>query len=202
MDGNMLANIFLVFFILAFVCMILGSVLFVLSSGMKGKIGNILLTLTPLCFAVSFSVCPISIGYPPSANNFIAFYAFSAMTIVCVLLTIYVPFRLCSFNRRATQLQQLRQSIIKTKYIDSDHTVTQETKVSTGSAIGRAIVGDFVAGPIGAIIGSATAKEKVTIHEKHTTTFMVYYSDGRRDYQTVENETELYKLYMEKLDLD
>ena len=96
----------------------------------------------------------------------------------------------------------LRSMIVKTKFIDSSHIVTQQSRVSTSSALGRAIIGDFVAGSIGAIVGSAAAKETVTTNEQHTTTFMVYYKDGTRQYQTVDNGTALYDLYMGKLDLD
>ncbi len=48
---------------------------------------------------------------------------------------------------------------------------TQETKTSTGSVVGRSVAGALIAGPLGAIIGGTTAKQKqVTkkIPEYHT----------------------------------
>lgn len=128
------------------------------------------------------------------------------LAILPLILVAYAPRykknEIAKAQRAADEQRRFRDSILKTKIIDTSHTVTQESKVRTGSALGRAIVGDWVAGPVGAIVGSATAKEKVTTHEKHTTTFMVYYKDGQRQHQTVNNGTALYNLYMEKLDLD
>lgn len=47
---------------------------------------------------------------------------------------------------------------------DSQQTVTfketQETKTSTGSVVGRSVAGALIAGPVGAIIGGSTAKQK------------------------------------------
>lgn len=37
---------------------------------------------------------------------------------------------------------------------------TQETKTSTGSVVGRSVAGALIAGPVGAIIGGTTAKQK------------------------------------------
>lgn len=51
---------------------------------------------------------------------------------------------------------------------DDSHTTVvgkkeEVTKTSTGSAVGRAVVGSLVAGPAGAIIGGATAKKKTEV---------------------------------------
>jgi len=119
-----------------------------------------------------------------------------------ITLMIMMPILAKQSEKNETALEKLRQSITKTRIIDSSHTATQTAKVKTGSAIGRAIVGDIIAGPVGGFVGASTAKQKVTVQEHHTTTFMVYYVDGTRNHATVENGSALYNLYMEKLDLD
>lgn len=45
--------------------------------------------------------------------------------------------------------------------------VTSTTKSSTGSTVGRAIVGDIVAGPAGAIIGGTTGKKTTEFHQEN-----------------------------------
>lgn len=101
-------------------------------------------------------------------------------------------------DRWEQQRRNHRLSItpIRTKLVDASQTVTSQ--VSTSSAIGRAIVGDVVAGPIGAVIGAGTARHKYKEH-RHTT-FLVYYADGTRKVETVENGTTVYKRYIELLD--
>ena len=91
--------------------------------------------------------------------------------------------------------------IVKTKFIDSSHTATSTSRTSTSSAIGRAAVGSMIAGPVGAVVGASTAKQRHTVNEHHTTTFMVYYSDGTHRHETVENNSSKYNLYMSKLEL-
>ena len=118
------------------------------------------------------------------------------------LAPVFIWFYGSDKQKEQEKLEKEKQTVLKTKFIDSSHTATQTATPKVGSAIGRAVVGDWVAGPAGAIVGSATAKQKVTVNEKHTTTFMVYYKDGQRQHKTVDNGTELYDLYMEKLDLD
>lgn len=86
---------------------------------------------------------------------------------------------------------------IKTKFIDSSHTVY--TQRSTSSTIGRAVVGGAIGGGLGAIVGASTGKNKNTLIDK--TTFMVYYDNGVHQVETVSNGSYQYKRYMELLDV-
>lgn len=52
--------------------------------------------------------------------------------------------------------------------------VTATTKSKTGSTIGRAVVGDLVAGPAGAIIGGTTGKKTTEIHQENDRTYHDY----------------------------
>lgn len=59
-------------------------------------------------------------------------------------------------------------------------TTTYTTKTSGKSIVGRAIAGGIVAGPVGAVIGGATAK-RITTAENHVTTKPVI---GTKQYKT------------------
>ena len=45
--------------------------------------------------------------------------------------------------------------------------ITSTTKSKTGSTVGRAIVGDIIAGPAGAIIGGTTGKKTTEFHQEN-----------------------------------
>ena len=69
---------------------------------------------------------------------------------------------------------------MRTRIIDSSHTATATSKVNTGSAVSRGVVGGMIAGPVGAISAHLRQKQDTEVEEHHTTTFMVYYSNGTR----------------------
>lgn len=71
--------------------------------------------------------------------------------------------------------------------------ISEQAKV--GSAIGRAVVGDFVAGEIGAIVGAMTGKKKTT------TRFLVFYDDGSQEAVDVPDGSLLYREYINNLDI-
>lgn len=48
--------------------------------------------------------------------------------------------------------------------------ISATTKTKTGSMVGRAIVGDVIAGPVGGIIGGVTAKKQIDIGEQESRT--------------------------------
>ena len=101
-------------------------------------------------------------------------------------------------QERESWKQQLGENIVKTKYMSGHHVTT--TKTSTSSAVGRAVVGGAIAGDVGAIVGVSTAKQKVK--EKHTTTFLVFYKDGHKKLDTVEDDTLLFEVYVDKLEIE
>lgn len=70
------------------------------------------------------------------------------------------------------------KDIISVTFSDSPTTIkgktTATTKSSTGSAVGRAIVGDVIAGPAGAIIGGTTGKKTTEFHHENDRTIHNY----------------------------
>lgn len=85
--------------------------------------------------------------------------------------------------------------------IGSVTNLDSKTKTSTGSAIGRGIVGGALLGPAGAIIGAGTAKKKTTTKEVDTgeRKFLVEYTDGTRSEETARVGTSRYQYLMSKV---
>lgn len=79
--------------------------------------------------------------------------------------------------------------IVKTKIIDT------HAKTSAASAAVRGTVGGAVAGPVGAIVGASTAKNK------HSTTFLIVYKNGKKETRTVPNTSLEYQKYAKYLDV-
>lgn len=121
------------------------------------------------------------------------------LQIGCVVLLFICAIVLVAAFRSIRKNPPKRRPVpIKTRFVDSSHTVTSQT--STTSAIGRAVAGGMLAGSLGAIVGAGTARQKHV--ERHSTTFMVYYDDGSRKAETVMNGTHIYDEYMKLLDMD
>lgn len=120
-------------------------------------------------------------------------YLLISLGAIAVLICIAVVY----FKRSRNSLPKYCPVAVRTKFIDSSHTATSQTKA--GSVVGRAAVGSLIAGPVGALVGAGTAKHRIVEH--HTTTFMVYYDDGSRKAETVSNGSYQYKQYMELLDV-
>lgn len=78
--------------------------------------------------------------------------------------------------------------IVKTKIVDA------YGKTSTASAVTRGAVGNVVAGPVGAIVGASTAKSN------RSTTFLIFYKDGKKRTVTVPNHSLEYQRYIKYLD--
>lgn len=73
--------------------------------------------------------------------------------------------------------------------------VSQDTKKSASSSIGRGIVGGILLGPIGALGGALSGKNKTR------TTFLIVNDDGTRRTEEVENGSALYDLYIKHLEV-
>ena len=99
-------------------------------------------------------------------------------------------------DRAKREQRALAQTVVKTKILDSHSTMT--SKGSVASSVGRAAVGNFIAGPIGAVVGASTGKR--TYHEYKNTTFKVWYGDGSTKIKTVSSGSYDWKQYMEKLE--
>lgn len=69
----------------------------------------------------------------------------------------------------------------------SSRIIGTSTRANTGSAVGRAMVGDALAGFGGALIGVATAKNT------DMTKFLVTYRDGHTGTETVKNNSARFK---------
>lgn len=86
-----------------------------------------------------------------------------------------------------------RDNIAWTEIVDSTHRFSERTKA--GSAFARGAVGGFLLGPIGALAGASSAKKHVT-HEDWTT-FVIYYKDGNRKVERVNNNSRKYRIYLD-----
>ena len=73
--------------------------------------------------------------------------------------------------------------------------INQDTKKSASSTIGRGIVGGLLLGPIGALGGALSGKNKTK------TTFLIVNDDGTRRTEEVENGSAMYNLYIKYLEV-
>lgn len=81
------------------------------------------------------------------------------------------------FKDKVIQYSELVSSVVKDEtYTTTTGTKEEITRSSTGSTVGRAVVGGLIAGPAGAIIGGATSKKKTeVIDNTKTITHHNYY---------------------------
>lgn len=100
------------------------------------------------------------------------------------------------------EIEDAREFVIKTKIVHVGSGKNSISYTSTRGAFGRAAVGWAVAGPIGGLIGAATAgSHTYTKAGDDVYHFMVYYCDGTRELVSASEEDPLFEVYMEKLDL-
>lgn len=78
--------------------------------------------------------------------------------------------------------------IVKTRIVDA------YGKTSTASAAARGVVGNVVAGPVGAVVGASTAKSH------RSTTFLIFYKNGKKATRAVPNNSLEYQKYIKYLD--
>lgn len=78
---------------------------------------------------------------------------------------------------------QAKDARIKARTIVRATIISAGSKANTSSAIGRAIIGDFIAGGVGSVVGASTAKQD------GTTKFLVEYQDGHKAMETVKDNS-------------
>ncbi len=86
--------------------------------------------------------------------------------------------------------------LVKTKILDVNTEYVSKTSIT--NAVGRAVIGNMIAGRTGALIGAATADRTEKEHKK--TTFRLYYRSGREKIVTVPNGSKEWLEYMDKLE--
>ena len=94
------------------------------------------------------------------------------------------------------------EGVLYTEYIGTSSCETvSKTKTNTGSMVGRSIVGGALFGPVGAVLGGATAKKKTktTTQPNNNVTFLVFFENGSVTEDTVAKGTQKYMFYMSKL---
>lgn len=85
---------------------------------------------------------------------------------------------------------------VRTKLLTDQSTYTSRGSVT--SAAGRAVVGNLVAGPLGAVVGAGTAKR--TTQEQKSQVFKVWYKSGREGIETAAVGSARWKELIEKLE--
>ena len=133
-------------------------------------------------------------------NFLIKLVKWSCIIFCCTALIVFVPwivFPVCIIGFPIYILIKLLKKDNPDMFKPVDHgrivkavilSTAQTNK--TGSAVGRAVVGDFVAGPVGAIVGASTSKKKTT------TRFLLIYADNFRQTVDVADGSCEYKEYM------
>lgn len=164
-----------------------------------------------LSFLVALIECIILVIYMDSMGLFgygeTPESKYGVLVLVFAVIPMFVPYFDKQYRKeyfpstaeiRENERRQLDEKILKTRYMSGDTVVT--SKLSTSSAVGRAVVGNAIAGDVGAIVGASTAKQKTK--EKHTTTFLVFYKDGHKNLETVEDGTLQFEVYVDKLEIE
>lgn len=89
--------------------------------------------------------------------------------------------------------QANRKTIVKTMIVGS----STDSRKKVGSSVARGLVGGALLGPVGAIAGATTGKNKVN----NTTTFLVQYKDGHKETVTVDNSSAKFNELCKYLDM-
>ena len=92
-------------------------------------------------------------------------------------------------------LQWERQHLVRTKILDSSASYTAKT--DTSDALSRAVVGGALFGRGGAVLGAATAEQKITEHRRLT--FRLWYDNGTVTEKTVSESSKECALYLQFL---
>lgn len=140
-------------------------------------------------------------------NASTADYVKWGMIIACVLLGMYFLYCVLwtidenmpaskRYNMESPREGRREKTIVSVRILDSTGPV-YGSRTSTTSAVGRAIVGDMLAGPTGAFIGAATAKQTPQRFSEGTMTFRITWSDGSQTTETVSKDSPQYRNLIE-----
>lgn len=125
------------------------------------------------------------------------------MLIILAMSAVFISFIiiLSRILVRKQNAENDKKVVLKTKLITTHDTVTGTTTTSTGSVIGRGIVGAAVAGPLGAAVGAATAKQNTVNQTDTEYTFKVWWGDGTETVEKCKYEDYWYKRFIEKIEI-
>jgi len=84
-------------------------------------------------------------------------------------------------NKRIAEEMNRKRTVVKAQIMGTD------SKMKTSSSVGRAVVGDLVAGPVGAFVGASTGKKK------GYTKFLVEYLDGHKEMEEVKDNSDRFQ---------
>lgn len=94
--------------------------------------------------------------------------------------------------QKRQEKHELATTIVRTTIID-DSASSYKTKKSTTSAVGRAVVGGAIAGPVGSIVGASTAKGSVQEIKGKKVRFLIEYANGKKKTEDVKIDSRRYK---------
>lgn len=120
-----------------------------------------------------------------SGESIVELLSFSLIIMAIGALVIvksYKPWKYW-YGETRKGLNMLKENSYKAKIIKSVSIIGNDSKSNVGSAVGRAIVGDFVAGGVGSIVGASTAKKD------GMTKFLVEFADGHKVVETVKDNS-------------
>lgn len=117
------------------------------------------------------------------------FGAWAIVSLLCIVGAVFVY--IDAAKRQNTAIGKFVKGIEK-KQADKQRIVAvyiigSASKAKTSSAIGRAIIGDLVAGGVGSVVGASTAKKD------GMTKFLVEYADGHREVETEKDNSPRFK---------
>jgi len=123
----------------------------------------------------------------------------SESSFVIFIILIGLMFVGLMFAAKNNKKQCDEKVILKTVLLDKHGNTVSTTRTSTSSALGRGLVGGAVAGPLGAVAGAATAKQRTVSSSDDEYIFRVYWGDQTVTVEKCRYGDYWYKRYIEKL---
>ncbi|XCH79047.1 MAG: hypothetical protein WHF31_16255 [Candidatus Dehalobacter alkaniphilus] len=108
--------------------------------------------------------------------------------ILCIGLPVWVLMKIIK-NDNPHLARKSKRRVVKTIILNTSQ------QASVGSTVGRAVVGDFVAGGFGAVVGAMTGKKKTI------TRFLVFFDDESQEVVDVPDGSILYGEYVNRLEM-